>query len=142
MNLSRIVETKSQQIKEMRGEKNLIENEISLLTVALKREKKTSKIKEEALSKISKLILELISIIKKKVSKSEILKDKVFELEETIEKTTGKRVEEEEMKPLKILLEKDGKSLKNIISPVVKKTYDKPIENQQIFHQTQVEVDE
>ena len=92
MNLSRIVETKSQQIKEMRGEKNLIENEISLLTVALKREKKTSKIKEEALSKISKLILELISIIKKKVSKSEILKDKVFELEETIEKTTGKRV--------------------------------------------------
>ena len=46
------------------------------------------------------------------------------------------------MKPLKILLEKDGKSLKNIISPVVKKTYDKPIENQQIFHQTQVEVDE
>ena len=73
----------------MRGERNLIENEISLLTEALKREKKASKVKEESLSKISKLILELIHIIKKKVSKSDILKDKVFELEEVIEKTTG-----------------------------------------------------
>ena len=52
----------------MRGERNLIENEISLLTEALKREKKASKVKEESLSKISKLILELIHIIKKKVS--------------------------------------------------------------------------
>lgn len=42
----------------------------------------------------------------------------------------------------KVLKEKDGKSLSNLITPIVKKTWDIPIESQNIFHQTQVEIDD
>jgi hypothetical protein len=38
--------------------------------------------------------------------------------------------------------EKDSKSLSNVITPVVKKTWENPIDSQNIFHQTQVEIDD
>jgi hypothetical protein len=40
MNLSKIVENKNNQIKQIQGEYSLIKNEISILTEALKKSKK------------------------------------------------------------------------------------------------------
>jgi hypothetical protein len=44
MNLSKIVENKNNQIKQIQGEYSLINNEISILTEALKKSKKQVKI--------------------------------------------------------------------------------------------------
>ena len=44
MNLSKIVENKNNQIKQIQGEYSLIKNEISILTEALKKSKKQVKI--------------------------------------------------------------------------------------------------
>lgn len=50
INLSTIVEKKTKQIKDIQGEYALVENEISNLTAALKRQKKENKLSKAALS--------------------------------------------------------------------------------------------
>jgi chromosome segregation ATPase len=50
LNLSSIVEKKNKQIKDIQGEYALIQNEISLLTEALKRQKKENKLCKTALN--------------------------------------------------------------------------------------------
>ena len=42
----------------------------------------------------------------------------------------------------RVIHDKDGKLLSNVISPVVKKGFEHPIDSQNIFHQTQFEHDE
>lgn len=49
LNLSGIVEKKNKQIKDIQGEYALIQNEIGLLTEALRRQKKENKVTKQAM---------------------------------------------------------------------------------------------
>lgn len=145
LNLSRIVENKNKQIKDIQGEYALIQNEISLLTEALKKQKKNNRIKQSALETQTKLSLELIGFIKKnskKFFKHESIKDKVLEIERKIAEHNDVEVQQEESYRSPILQEKDGKSMARVLSPVIKTTYETPIDSGNIFHQTQIEVDD
>ena len=46
------------------------------------------------------------------------------------------QVPKDEVEKIKILKDKDGKSMASAVSPVIKKTYEKPINSQDIFHKT------
>lgn len=145
LNLSRIVETKTQRIKEISGEHTLIQNEITLLTQALKNSKKENRICKAALSKSQSMTMELVELIKhnqKKYFKNELLKDKIVEIEKFYQESTGLDLKQPEKLQSTVLHNKDGKSLSNLVSPIVKLGYEKPIDSQQIFHQTQLDLDE
>jgi hypothetical protein len=64
MNLSNIVDKKSKQIKDIHGEYALIQNEIGILTQALKNQKKENRIVKAAMDKHQKLVGELITLVK------------------------------------------------------------------------------
>lgn len=48
----------------------------------------------------------------------------------------------DETDALRVIQDKDNKLLNNVMSPVVKKGFEQPIDSQNIFHQTQFEPDE
>ena len=76
-----------------------------------------------------KMTLDLISVIKKqqkKYFKNEELRDKVGQIEtHFLEKSVHY-----ERDPPKILADKDSKSMANMLSPVVKKAFQTPIDSQ------------
>jgi hypothetical protein len=133
MNLSKIVENKNHQIKQVQNEYALVKNEIAILTQGLKNAKKESLIAKTAMSKQQKLVVDLISIIRKsskKQFKDEDLKNKVQEIE-----TQMLDMEFTDQDPMhRVIHDKDGKLLSNVISPVVKKGFEQPIDSQNIFH--------
>ena len=133
MNLSKIVENKNNHIKKIQGEYSLIKNEISILTEALKKSKKQNKIAQTALTMQRKLTVDLMDLVRKdqkRFLQNDELKAKVFEIQ--LQLQNEPYIDLEEMP--KVLKEKDGKSLSNVISPVVKKTWENPIDSQNIFH--------
>lgn len=137
LNLSRIVENKNKQIKDIQGEYLLIQNEISLLTEALKNQKKKNRIKQAALETQTKLTMELIEYIKrnaKKFFKHESVKDKVLDIERRIAEHNDLDLPDEEEFRSPILREKDSKSMNRVLSPVIKTTYETPIDSGNIFH--------
>ena len=84
MNLSKIVENKNNQIKQIQGEYSLINNEISILTEALKKSKKQVKIAQTALAMQRKLTVDLMELARKdqkRFLQNDDLKAKVFEIE-------------------------------------------------------------
>ncbi len=133
MNLSKIVENKNHQIKQVQSEYVLVKNEIAILTQGIKNAKREALIAKTAMGKQQKLVLGLISIIRKsskKQFKDEELKNKVQEIE-----TQMLDMEFSDEDPLhKVIHDKDGKQLSNVISPVVKQGWEKPIDSQNIFH--------
>jgi CII-binding regulator of phage lambda lysogenization HflD len=133
MNLSKIVENKNHQIKQVQNEYALVKNEIAILTQGLKNAKKEALIAKTAMSKQQKLVVDLISIIRKsskKQFKDEDLKNKVQEIE-----TQMLDMEFNDEDPMhRVIHDKDAKLLSNVISPVVKKGFEQPIDSQNIFH--------
>lgn len=63
-----------------------------------------------------------------------------MELEEEIVLGTGMEIEDREDVHAHFIKEKDSKSLANLISPVIKQTFANSIVGDQIFHQTQVDI--
>ncbi len=131
MNLSNIVDKKSKQIKDIHGEYALIQNEIGILTQALKNQKKENRIVKAAMDKQQKLVGELITLVKQEQKQPLHIKDKIKEIELSMNQEP-----KEEVEKIKILKDKDGKSMASVVSPVIKKTYEKPINSQDIFHKT------
>jgi CII-binding regulator of phage lambda lysogenization HflD len=78
-------------------------------------------------------VVDLISIIRKsskKQFKEEDLKNKVQEIE-----TQMLDMEFNDEDPMhRVIHDKDAKLLSNVISPVVKKGFEQPIDSQNIFH--------
>jgi hypothetical protein len=141
LNLSSIVENKSKQIKDIQGEHILIQNEISLLTQALKNQKKENRVNKLALQKLQELSLELISYLKKhypKLFRNETVRGKISEIETQI---SGSKVETEEEPVPMVLKEKDTKSMNGLVNLVFKRNYERPIDSQNVFHQMQVDLD-
>jgi archaellum component FlaC len=108
MNLSKIVENKNHQIKQVQSEYSLVKNEIAILTQGIKNAKREALITKTAMGKQQKLVLGLISIIRKsskKQFKDEELKNKVQEIE-----TQMLDMEFKDLDPLhKVIHDKDGK---------------------------------
>ena len=65
MNLSKIVENKNHQIKQVQSEYALVKSEIAILTQGIKNAKREALITKTAMGKQQKLVLGLISIIRK-----------------------------------------------------------------------------
>lgn len=87
----------------------------------------------------------MVAIIKKnqtKYFKNDVLKSKVGEIEDFYAEHAGITFEDDDDKRHHILRKKDGKSLSNAVSPVTKKTYERPIDSQQIFHQTEIDIED
>ena len=70
------------------------------------------------------------------------IKDKVVEIEEYITRKPVKELVYDDEQQPQVLLNTDRKTLSNTINPVVQGAYEKPINSQQIFHQTQVDMEE
>jgi hypothetical protein len=133
MNLSKIVENKNHQIKQVQSEYQLIKNDIVTLTQGIKNAKRESLVTKTAMAKQQRLVTDLIGIIRRssrKQFKDEELKNKVLEIETQmldLELADGDE-------PLRVMQEKDNKMISNVISPVVKKGFEQPIDSQNIFH--------
>lgn len=69
MNLSKIVESKNHQIKQVQSEYALVKNEISILTQGLKNAKREALIAKTAMSRQQKLVVDLISLIRNQPKK-------------------------------------------------------------------------
>lgn len=123
LNLSSIVENKTKQIKDIQGEHILIQNEISLLTLALKNQKKENRGNKVALEKLQAASLNLISYLKRhypKLLKNEHVRSKMAEIEVVVSESTGSKLDAEEEPVHMILKEKDAKSMNGLVNLVVK----------------------
>ena len=111
----------------------MIKNDIATLTQGIKNAKRESLITKTAMTKQQRLVTDLIGIIRRssrKQFKDEELKNKVLEIETQmldLELADGDE-------PLRVMQEKDNKMISNVISPVVKKGFEQPIDSLNIFH--------
>lgn len=130
MSLSGIVEVKDKQLKQTQAESFLIHNDIAILTKTLKKSKKENMTIEKAFKAQQVLVIDLINIIKKDqksfFKNNDDLRAKVGEIEVNILSLPR----ESDVRKSAVLREQDGKTLSNLMSPVIRKGYQQPIDSQ------------